>query len=121
MFPKTSSDSVSTSAADSSAQEHLTDRRWCAAHRRQVSQDQIRQLTGSNQEHKHTPRTREHTNCCRRSGTLTRDRAKGREANLVRGGDKGLHVNTDRLQVLNIEKAPGESEFSGGILQACAH
>lgn len=45
---------------------------------------------------------------------LTRDRAKGREANLVRGGDKGLHV-------LNIEKAPGESEFSGFILQACAH
>lgn len=52
---------------------------------------------------------------------LTRDRAEGREANLVRGGDRGRHVNTDRLQVLNIEKAPGESEFRGVILQACAH
>lgn len=51
---------------------------------------------------------------------LTRDRAKGREANLVRGGDKGLHVNTAGSQVLNIEKAAGESEFSGVILQACA-
>lgn len=49
----------------------------------------------SNREHGRSPRTSQHSDCRRRLGTLTRDRAKGREANLVRG-DKGLHVKTDR-------------------------